>query len=69
MDIVIARIVHVLAVVLWIGGVGFVTTVLFPAVRRSERLRPVSPHSSDSKAPSRGRRGSASPCEGSAASI
>lgn len=34
MDLVIARIVHVLAVVLWIGGVGFVTTVLFPSVRR-----------------------------------
>lgn len=34
MDSVIARIVHVLAVVVWIGGVGFVTTVLFPAVRR-----------------------------------
>lgn len=36
MDLVIARIIHVLAVVLWIGGVGFVTTVLFPGVRRSE---------------------------------
>lgn len=36
MDVTIARIVHVLAVVLWIGGVGFVTTVLFPAVRRAE---------------------------------
>jgi uncharacterized membrane protein len=36
MDLAIARIVHVLSVVLWIGGVGFVTTVLFPAVRRSE---------------------------------
>ncbi len=35
MDITIARIVHVLSVVLWIGGVGFVTTVLFPAVRRA----------------------------------
>jgi uncharacterized membrane protein len=35
-DLTIARIIHVLAVVLWIGGVGFVTTVLFPAVRRSE---------------------------------
>jgi uncharacterized membrane protein len=35
MDIIIARIVHVLAVVLWIGGVGFVTTVLFPSVRRA----------------------------------
>jgi len=29
----IARALHVLAVVLWIGGVGFVTTVLLPAVR------------------------------------
>jgi uncharacterized membrane protein len=35
MDVTIARIVHVLAVVLWIGGVGFVTTVLFPSARRS----------------------------------
>jgi uncharacterized membrane protein len=35
MDIVVARIIHVLSVVLWIGGVGFVTTVLFPTVRRS----------------------------------
>jgi uncharacterized membrane protein len=33
-DLAIARIVHVLAVVAWIGGVGFVTTVLIPAVRR-----------------------------------
>jgi uncharacterized membrane protein len=42
MDVVVARIVHVLSIVLWIGGVGFVTTVLFPAVRRghppAERL-------------------------------
>lgn len=29
-----ARVVHVLAVVLWIGGVAFVTTVLIPAIRR-----------------------------------
>jgi uncharacterized membrane protein len=35
MDIAVARIVHVLSVVLWIGGVGFVTNVLLPAVRRS----------------------------------
>lgn len=34
MDLVAARIIHVIAVVLWIGGVGFVTTVLFPSVRR-----------------------------------
>ena len=30
----IARAIHVLAVVLWIGGVAMVTTVLLPAVRR-----------------------------------
>ncbi len=34
-DVVLARVVHVLAVVLWIGGVGMVTTVLLPAMRRS----------------------------------
>ena len=34
-DIVLARVLHVLAVVLWIGGVGMVTTVLLPAIRRS----------------------------------
>ena len=34
MDVVVARIIHVLSVVLWIGEVGFVTTVLFPSVRR-----------------------------------
>ena len=28
-----ARVVHVLAVVLWIGGVAMVTTVLLPAIR------------------------------------
>lgn len=33
---VIARIVHVLAVVLWIGGVGFVTTVLIPSLRKTQ---------------------------------
>ena len=32
-QLAIARALHVLAVVLWIGGVGFVTTVLLPAVR------------------------------------
>jgi uncharacterized membrane protein len=30
----LARALHVLAVVLWIGGVGFVTTALLPAIRR-----------------------------------
>ncbi len=33
-DVNIARVIHVFGVVLWIGGVGFVTTVLLPAVRR-----------------------------------
>ena len=33
-DLVIARLLHVLGVVLWIGGVGFVTTSLLPAMGR-----------------------------------
>lgn len=33
-EFVLARVVHVLGVVLWIGGVAMVTTVLFPAVAR-----------------------------------
>jgi uncharacterized membrane protein len=33
-DFVLARVLHVLAVVLWIGGVAMVTTVLLPAIRR-----------------------------------
>lgn len=32
-ELIVARVVHVLAVVLWIGGVAMVTTVLLPAVR------------------------------------
>lgn len=35
-EVAIARALHVLAVVFWIGGVAFVTTVLLPAVRRLE---------------------------------
>ena len=31
---ILARVLHVAGVVLWIGGVAFVTTVLLPAVRR-----------------------------------
>jgi uncharacterized membrane protein len=34
-----ARALHVLGVVLWLGGVGFVTTVLLPAVLRLEDVR------------------------------
>jgi len=33
---VIARSIHVIAIVLWIGGVAFVTTVLIPAIRASQ---------------------------------
>jgi uncharacterized membrane protein len=33
-EYVMARLLHVLAVVLWIGGIAMVTTVILPAVRR-----------------------------------
>jgi len=33
-DVTLARAIHVLAVVVWIGGVAFVTTVLLPAIQR-----------------------------------
>jgi uncharacterized membrane protein len=35
--LVLARVVHVLGVVIWIGGVDFVTAVLLPALRAAER--------------------------------
>ena len=35
-DVIIARALHVLAVVIWIGGVSMATTVALPAVRRGE---------------------------------
>lgn len=35
-DIAFVRALHVVGVVLWIGGVSFVTTVLLPAVRRTK---------------------------------
>lgn len=34
---VVARIIHILAVVMWIGGVAFVTTVLIPSLRSLEQ--------------------------------
>jgi uncharacterized membrane protein len=34
-DLAIARAIHVLAVVVWIGGVAMVTTVILPLVRRA----------------------------------
>jgi uncharacterized membrane protein len=36
-DLALARAVHVIAVMFWIGGVGFVTWVVMPALRASER--------------------------------
>ena len=33
-DVTVARALHVLSIVLWIGGVGFVTTVVLPSARR-----------------------------------
>jgi len=33
-DFTLARVVHVIAVLMWIGGVAFVTTVVMPAIRR-----------------------------------
>jgi uncharacterized membrane protein len=35
-ELIVARILHVIGVVLWIGGVAMVTTVLLPATRRLE---------------------------------
>src|SRR5437764_14063342 len=35
-SLALARALHVLAVVIWIGGVSIVTTVLLPTVRRGE---------------------------------
>jgi uncharacterized membrane protein len=35
-DVTVARATHIVFVVLWIGGVGFVTTVLLPAIRNLE---------------------------------
>lgn len=33
-DLTIARVIHVVAVMMWIGGVAFVTTVAMPSIRR-----------------------------------
>jgi len=35
-DVIVARMLHVLAVVIWIGGVSMATTVALPAVRRGD---------------------------------
>jgi hypothetical protein len=35
-DVLLARALHVLAVVVWIGGVAMATTVVLPAVRRGD---------------------------------
>lgn len=36
-DFTIARTVHVVAILMWIGGVAFVTTVIMPAIRRDRK--------------------------------
>jgi uncharacterized membrane protein len=33
-NFVIARVIHILAITFWIGGVAFVTTILIPSIRR-----------------------------------
>lgn len=33
-DLTLARVIHVIAVILWIGGVAMVTTVLIPAIKK-----------------------------------
>ena len=38
-DLALARALHVLAVIFWIGGVAMVTTVLLPATRRLQTAR------------------------------
>ncbi|HET6607127.1 MAG TPA: hypothetical protein VFG62_10685 [Rhodopila sp.] len=35
-DVIVARVLHVLAIVIWIGGVSMATTVALPAVRRGD---------------------------------
>ena len=32
--LVVARVIHVISIVLWIGGVAFITTVVIPSLRR-----------------------------------
>ena len=34
-DLTIARAIHILSIIIWIGGVGFVTAVLIPTIRHS----------------------------------
>ena len=34
-DFILARAIHVFSVIMWIGGVAFVTLVVFPAIRKS----------------------------------
>ncbi len=35
-EFVLARVLHVIAIIIWIGGVAFVTTVLIPAIRKTQ---------------------------------
>ena len=36
MEYIIALIIHVLSIVIWIGGVAFVTMIIFPMIQRTE---------------------------------
>jgi hypothetical protein len=56
-DIVIARGLHVLGVVIWIGGLAMVTTVLLPAIRRGDLGDPVRPRPDHDLRRSRGKPG------------
>lgn len=38
MDITIARVIHVLSIVIWIGGVSMVTTVILPAIKKMKTV-------------------------------
>ena len=37
----LARVIHVIAVILWIGGVAMVTTVIIPAVKKLKSKEPI----------------------------
>lgn len=38
-DFILARVLHVIAIILWIGGVSMVTTVLLPSIRKNYSLQ------------------------------
>lgn len=38
-DFTIARILHIIAIIMWVGGVAFVTTVILPGIRHNQEAR------------------------------